>query len=196
MIADVFSAVAAANVLKNVSCKLGQEFIGQHTDPGQDGRVVWVPTRDAFRRGKVQAGRPVNSRDARALLTRIAGVNIHLWAHSGPNVDGSVAAIAAVEELARKVLVAIHEKAFGSYEAVGLVWPGSDDGEAPMMQFGRSAVLQVTFEMPVARLLADDNSVLQEVVHIQAEGREDFPPLSADTASSNDLVETTTLDPP
>lgn len=196
MITDVFTAVTAAAVLQGVESKLGQEFIGQHTDPGQYGRAVWVPTRDSFRRGKVQAGRPANSRDARALLTRVAGVNIHLWAHGGNNANGSVAAIAAVEDLARKVLVAIHEKAFGSYEAVGLVWPGSEDAEAPMMQLGRSAVLQVTFEMPIARLLEDDNSVLQNIAHIQAEGREDFPPLSADTAGTEDLVETTPLDPP
>lgn len=152
MIADIYEAVRARPILAAFEHYIGGEFLDVNTEAP---RFVWVPGRDRFRPGRIQTGLTPGDRAApHSILTRIAGVKIRLYAKKAAgegNVADTVGEVRALEDMARKLLVAIEQLAWGSWTADDLVW--TDDDGAPLIQYGRAADLNVTFEVPIYETL-------------------------------------------
>lgn len=147
-VANIYRNVTQQPALVGVALDIGAEFIDDATKPAP--RAVWVPTVDTFRPGKIKTsldGSALNTLELRVFLTRNANVDIHLWAKANVAPALAVDEIAAVEELARRMLAAIRRTNPGNFAAGSLVW-GATKGEA-IAEFGRYAVLSVSFEVPI-----------------------------------------------
>lgn len=166
MLADVYLAVQAHAGLVGVEHAIGAEYLDVMSAPP---RVVWVPTTDAIISG--QGRRNTTAKEPKSLLTRRAGVRIRCWAKAEAS-DDSVDEVRAVEELVRRVLVAIHETCFGSYEATGVEWIGGDGQE--VAQFGRCADIVCTFEVPVTKD-ASALATLAVITTAEMTGETQFP---------------------
>lgn len=165
MIADIFTAVAASPVLTSaspgpvVTSQLGDEWMNVNAAPN---RMVWVPTRDSVKPGRIAAGLTQGGRPARATATRVAGVTVRIWskatADNTGNLRDSVAEILALEHLVRRLLVAVHQLSFGDYHVDGVLWGNGDVDNAggSIGAFGRFADVMLTFQIPI--YMTDDEA--------------------------------------
>ncbi len=166
MLADVYLAVKAHALLAGIDCAIGAEHIDANAAPP---RVVWVPTADSITPG--QGRRNTTAKEPKAVLTRRAGVRIRCWGKAEAS-DDAVDDIRAVEELVRRVLVAIHETCFGAYEATAIEWVGGDGQE--VAQYGRAADVVVAFEVPVMKD-ASPLATLAVITTAEMTGEVQFP---------------------
>lgn len=165
MLADIYLAVMAASDLAGIDHDIGAEHLSANAAPP---RVVWVPTVDAVDRG--QGRRNTAAKEPKSVMTRRAGCFIRCWAKS--ESEESVDDVRATEQLVNRVLVAIHEAAFGSYEVTAVEWVSSDGAE--LMQLGRCADIRVAFEVPVTKP-ASATAQLTVITSAEMEGTADFP---------------------
>jgi hypothetical protein len=140
---DIFTAVSAHAALAGVVSVLGAEYRDELASPG---RCVWEPTVDTFEPGKRMTGTST-AKEPKSIGTRHAGVRIRVWAEGASNLKTALADIAATEDLVRRLLVAIHETAFGAYQVRTLEWLDADGAE--LVQQGRACVVFVVFDIPV-----------------------------------------------
>lgn len=140
---DIFTAVAAHAALAGVTSVLGAEYRDELASPQ---RCVWEPTVDSFEPGKrINTTGP--TREPRSIGTRRAGVRIRVWAEGAGSLKTALGDIAATEDLVRRLLVAIHETTFGSYQVRSLEWLDADGAE--LVQQGRACAVFVVFDIPV-----------------------------------------------
>lgn len=165
MLADIYLAVMAAPDLAGIDHEIGAEHLAANAEPP---RVVWVPTVDGVVPG--QGRRNTSVKEPKSVMTRRAGCFIRCWAKS--NSESSVDDVRAVEQLVNRVLVAIHEAAFGSYEVTAVEWVSADGGE--LMQLGRCADIRVSFDVPVTKT-ASATATLAVITSAEMEGTADFP---------------------
>lgn len=149
MITDVFTAVSAHSGLAGVECVLGAEYREELSRPP---RLVWVPSSDTFEPGKrinSPNSLPItnNPRLNDSVGTRWAGVKVLCWAETSDSTKTATADIAAAEDLVRRLLVAVHEKCFGSYRVLGMEWTGADGAE--LVQVGRACLVSLSFAIPI-----------------------------------------------
>jgi len=144
LIADVFTAVASSSVLSGVTSKLGGEYLDEHAVAP---RMVWVLTHDSFTSGKRQTG--PNAKSPRSTGTRQAGVRVRVWGKASVSNPTSVDEVRSTEDLVRRLLSAVHEKAYGNYEVGSIDWLAGDGQE--LLQYGRGCDVHLTFEIPIYR---------------------------------------------
>lgn len=165
MIADIFEAVAERAELDGVELMLGGEFLDIQTTAA---RIVWVPTADSFRPGRIQAGlTPGDLTKPKSVGTRIAGVRCRVWAKAdgAGNVADSVAEVRALEQLVERLVLAVHACCYGSFAVVALEWLDQDG--APLLQYGRACDVSFTFEVPIARAVAQGGYETRPVTAIE-----------------------------
>lgn len=147
MLVDVFEAVSANANLASVTSVLGAERREEFDVPP---RLVWMPSSDTF-----EAGKRVNAPNSTTLTqhkqasvgTRWAGVRVLVWAESTAADKTPEADVRAVEDLVRKLLVAVHEECFGNYRVSGMEWTGADGAE--LVQQGRACLVSMAFAVPI-----------------------------------------------
>lgn len=171
MIADIFEHFRDLSALAGIEQKLGAEHINLNAAPP---RIIWVPMVDQYRRGRARGVTPIGEK-RRHIGTRIAGVRIRLWAAAAPaSTATAVEHFRAAEELLRKMLLALHQQAFGIVSILGIEWIGGDGQEVG--QLGRACELTVTFEIPIFEQL-DEADVAEALVTIGTQTMTaDFPP--------------------
>lgn len=154
-LADVYAVVSAEAILTGVTGlrqEIGREFIDELANPPS---IVWVPTRDSFEYpGSYSAPVPsgqnalrTKTLTPRALWTRWAGVTVRVWVETSDTNKTALADIRALEELVRKLFVAIDRCAKGSYKIEGLDWVDADGAE--LVQKGRACDLKLAFAIPI-----------------------------------------------
>jgi len=146
MLADVFTAVTAHALLAGVESQLGAESVEEISNPP---RMVWVPTHDTFEPGQRINTPGAITKSPKSIGTRWAGVMVHVWAETSNATKTPLADVAACEELVRKLLVAVHENAVGSYRVEGLDWVDADGAE--LVQKGRACNVRLAFAVPITR---------------------------------------------
>lgn len=174
-LADIIDSVAA--LLTGVAVKLGGEHLPARDAPP---RVVFVPDADSFSGASRSS---VTGRAVRSLVTRVAGVRVHIWA-AGAVDDVSVAKdLRATEGLLHRVIWAIQQVAAGRVIRHGVDWP-----EVPVAgHLGRLCVLRLSFELPVTVAEADDTSTTALITTFgnpELTSTLDLPPPSADPTGS------------
>lgn len=184
MIADIFTAVSASAFLAGVDQLIGGEFIEQHAAPP---RMVWVPTNDSFRPGKIRTHTSASL--PKSIGTRVAGVRVRIWGKGAGlgNVADSAGEVRAVEDLLRRLICAVHEKAFGSYNVESMNWVGQDGQE--LLQYGRCCDVSLSFEVPIYATNAEVSLGNATITTVTMTGQADFQPLG-DSPSDNDEVGT------
>lgn len=143
MLAEVYLAVKDHPLLAGIEHAIGREGESENCLPP---RVVWVPKVGRIMKSPIRTG--AGPATPRPVLAIAHEVRILLWAKSDTVRAGTADEIRAVEELARRVLVAIHDTAAGAYEPRELEWLG--DG-SERSQLGAAAHLVVDFMVPVTR---------------------------------------------
>jgi hypothetical protein len=106
---------------------IGEDEVAKFGSPP---RIVWVPTEDSF--GSGQGGM-----QPRQVKTRIAGLEVHVWA----------ASFADTETLLHDMVCALDAVARTSFEPRGVSWIT----EGKLISKGAVAVLGVVFHVPVTK---------------------------------------------
>lgn len=114
---------------------------------GQPTRIYWTPALERFSGPDPRIPRAAlvaSPNPARALRTRLAAVEAHLWA--GNERSSQLDNIADVEQLLSDLVSAIHHQAYGNYELLAgrMVAAGSD-----ATNLGHAYVLSVAFQIPL-----------------------------------------------
>lgn len=131
MLADIITNVLTrlnAGRATPLALKVGERHIGEndaHT------RIVWVPSEDTFSPAVQVGGMP------RAVATRVAGVEAHVWA----------ADMAETEDLVNDLVVAWHAATGGHYDLRGGEWKTAGE----LMNDGSAYLLRLTAHLPVVR---------------------------------------------
>ncbi len=125
MLATILEAVRARLGVATTAWLIGAAKAQQH---GRPPRYVWIPGRDKFGPPDRAGGRP------RALLTRVATVECHLWGTD----------LADAENRLHALVAALHADARTSFAIGDADWDRSQATEA-----GQLVVLSVTFSIPV-----------------------------------------------
>ena len=131
MLADIITdALARVNAGRSptLALKVGERFLWEndaHT------RIVWVPYDDSFGPAVQVCGKP------RAVATRVAGVEVHVWA----------ATLAEAEALLNDLIVAWHGATGGHYDIRGGEWKFAGE----LMNDGVGYLLRLTAHVPIVR---------------------------------------------
>jgi hypothetical protein len=112
MLAEVFAAIAE-RLPAGTTCEMTAAAVDYNQAPP---RVVFVPTGETFV-GPERAGT--------SLLTRMAGVQAHIWGAGNTPAEAQT----ATEVLLNHLVAAIHTCALGSYGLNSGRWYGGHDGE-------------------------------------------------------------------
>lgn len=151
---DLYKALAAK--LPDVPQFYGARYLAAHTPPP---RIVWVPAQDRFE----EAHR--NGRNPQAVLTRSAGLDLHIWGKAQGAPD-ELADQEATELLLNDVLAALHDEVGGAFEATGALWGVREQDQ--WLTFGGAVVLQVLVDIPIV------GETLREVVVKKTEVTHEF----------------------
>lgn len=170
-LADVVAAHAA--LLTGVTTQLGEEYVQENAAPP---RVVWVPTAHSYdSAGRVGASSA--ARHPRSWGTRVAGVDLHVWAAGTKEDTDPYKDLRACELLCDRVLFFLRVVAFGSFVANGGQWLPVSRNHA-----GRTCVLRFLFNLPIVPAAADDSSVLTSFTNVDGmEGTQVSNPLTTPT---------------
>lgn len=131
MLADIITNVLSrlnAGRVTQLASKVGERFLWEndaHT------RIVWVPADDSFGPAVQVGGQP------RAVATRVAGVEVHVWAPD----------LAEAETLVNDLVVAWHAATGGHYDLRGGEWKTAGE----LMNDGIGYLLRLTAHLPVVR---------------------------------------------
>lgn len=157
-LADIVAA--HATLLTGVSTVLGEENLDRNDAPP---RVCWVPAGDTFQ--SASRVRPSSSVWPRSVGTRIAGVELHIWAAPAADDVTAYKELRATELLVDRVVYYLRRVAGGAFVLNGGRWlPVSDN------HLGRVYVLNVLFSIAIVPAVADDPSVLTSFLHIDSIG--------------------------
>jgi hypothetical protein len=131
VLADIITdALARVNAGRSptLGLKVGERHLGAndaHT------RIVWVPSDDSFAPAVQVGGNP------RAVATRVAGVEVHVWA----------ATMAEAEALVNDLVVAWHGATGRHYDLRGGEWKTAGE----LMNDGFGYLLRLTAHLPIVR---------------------------------------------
>lgn len=125
MLAEILETTRARLGVATTAWLIGAHKAQQNARPP---RYVWIPGRDKFAAPERAGGRP------RALYTRQATVDCHLW---GTDLDDA-------ENRLHALLAALHAEARTSFVATGADWDRAQATEA-----GQLVVVSFAIEIPV-----------------------------------------------
>lgn len=153
MIADIFGLVIQQKVAQGIAAHIGAENVDYAGDDLP--RMVWVPGIDTFRPGKIRTSIDDPSQESSPLrqsfLTRVASVKVHLWAKSEKQKSTPLDDIRAMEDLLRRVLVAVRNTVPGNFTASDFLWSGGRSEGQEIAENGRYGILSLSFEVPIYR---------------------------------------------
>ncbi len=126
---------------------------------GAPPRYVWVPRQDSIQGAGLSSS--FAARLPRPLLTRVAGVECHVWG----------ATLAATETMAHAVVAAAHELWKGEISFNGIAWP-----EEAWSDSGIVAVVRIGFHIPITAVALESLQAAQATI-IECD---DTPPVTPD----------------
>jgi hypothetical protein len=173
-VVDIFTAVTAHASLVGVTSALGAEY---RDEMASGSRMVWELTSDTFVKGQRTNMPGAQTREPKNIGTRVAGVRVRVWGEGLAATKTPAGDIAAVEELVRKLLVAVHETCWGSYQVASLDWVAADGAE--LVQQGRCCDVGLRFDVPIMK----DARVLASLAVITSAGMEGTAVLAHDVTA-------------
>lgn len=134
---------------------IGDDQLVWHANPP---RVVWVPADDTYVQGAtsgygqlfaVSNGQTRDPAGPKSLAKHTAGFDVHIWGSKAAADAESWKHLAATLALRDLLVLALTQKAKGSYTLRAGQWLSSG-GEGPKTQLGRVYVLRLELDAPVA----------------------------------------------
>lgn len=168
MLADIYEELITSKYLSGVECELGAEFLERHSAPP---RMVFVPAGDSFVYGD-NGRRNTSDKLTKVVGTRVARLRVRIFAKS--DTDTATADIRETENMIRRLVNAMHEKATGDFVLDSGEWVAEEGAE--VLQYGRAYDLTASFNIPLFQdtVLEGYTTVGPPLYHTDAGSIKDF----------------------